>query len=34
LYCLSAEMFDGLIPAKHRQVVHKTLQAIREAGYP
>jgi len=33
LYCLSAEMFDGLIPAKHRQVVHKTLQSIREAGY-
>jgi hypothetical protein len=34
LYRLSAEMFDTLIPDKHRQVVHKTLQLIQEAGYP
>jgi len=33
LYRLSAELFDGLIPAKHRQVIDKTLQLIREAGY-
>ena len=33
LYGLSAEMFDELIPDKHRGVVNKTLQLIREAGY-
>jgi hypothetical protein len=33
LYRLSAEMFDGLIPAKHREVVAKTLKSIKEAGY-
>ena len=33
LYRLSAEMFDALIPAKHRAVVNKTLQLIQEAGY-
>jgi hypothetical protein len=33
LYCLGAEMFEGLIPNRHRQVVDKTLQLIREAGY-
>ena len=33
LYRLSAEMFDELIPDKHRNVVHKTLQLIEEAGY-
>ena len=33
LYCLSAEMFDELIPAKHRDVVDKTVQLIKEAGY-
>lgn len=33
LYRLSAAMFDDLIPAKHRQVVEKTLQRIQEAGY-
>ena len=33
LYQLSAEMFDALIPEKHRDVVNKTLQAIQEAGY-
>lgn len=33
LYCLSAEMFDELIPNKHREVVNKTLQLIKEAGY-
>ena len=33
LYRLSAEMFDGLIPEKHRLVVNKTLQLIKEAGY-
>jgi hypothetical protein len=25
-------MFDELIPEKHRQVVNKSLQAIKEAG--
>jgi predicted nucleotidyltransferase len=33
LYRLTAAMFDGLIPEKHRKVVHKTLQLIKEAGY-
>lgn len=33
LYCLSAEMFDELIPDKHRDVINKTLQLIKEAGY-
>ena len=31
LYCLTAEMFDALIPAKHRNVVSKTLERIKEA---
>jgi len=30
---LSAEMFDTLIPDQHRDVVTKTLQLIKEAGY-
>ena len=33
LYCLTAAMFDELIPEKHRGVVNKTLQLIKEAGY-
>lgn len=33
LYRLSAELFDELIPEKHRAVVSKTLQLIEEAGY-
>ncbi|HKY55104.1 MAG TPA: nucleotidyltransferase domain-containing protein [Anaerolineales bacterium] len=33
LYCLTAMMFDPLIPEKHRNVVNKTLQLIKEAGY-
>ena len=33
LYRLSAEMFDGLIPGEHREVVNKTLTLIQEAGY-
>lgn len=33
LYRLSAEMFDALIPEKHRAVVNRTLQLIEEAGY-
>jgi hypothetical protein len=33
LHRLTAVMFDGLIPEKHRQVVHNTLQLIKEAGY-
>ncbi len=32
LYRFSAGMFDPLIPEKHREVVNKTLQLIREAG--
>jgi hypothetical protein len=32
LYCLTAAMFDGLIPEKHRQVINTTLQLIQEAG--
>jgi hypothetical protein len=33
LYRLSAEMFDTLVPDKHRAVLNKTLQLIQEAGY-
>jgi predicted nucleotidyltransferase len=33
LYRLSAELFDPLIPNQHRDVVSKTLQLIKEAGY-
>ncbi|MDQ2691919.1 MAG: nucleotidyltransferase domain-containing protein [Chloroflexota bacterium] len=33
LYRLCAELFDELIPEKHRQVVNRTLQLITEAGY-
>ncbi len=32
LYRLSAAMFDELIPEKHREVVNRTLQLIKEAG--
>lgn len=33
LYRLSVEMFDRLIPDKHRLVIDRTLQLIKEAGY-
>src|SRR5689334_2316151 len=33
LYRLSAARFDQLIPKKHRDVVNKTLDLIKEAGY-
>jgi predicted nucleotidyltransferase len=33
LYRLSGELFDPLIPDKHRDVISKTLQLIKEAGY-
>ena len=33
LYRLTAVMFDGLIPEKHRAVVDHTLRLIKEAGY-
>jgi len=33
LYRLTAAMFDGLIPEKHRDVINKTLRLIKEAGY-
>jgi len=33
LYRLTAAMFDGLIPEKHREVVKQTLKLIRDAGY-
>jgi len=33
LYRLTAAMFDGLIPEKHRDVVKNTLRLIKEAGY-
>lgn len=33
LYRLTAAMFDGLIPGKHREVVDNTLHLIKEAGY-
>jgi predicted nucleotidyltransferase len=32
LYRLTAELFDEFIPAKHREVVNKSLQLIKEAG--
>lgn len=32
LYCLTASMFDPFIPEKHRGVVDKTLQLIKEAN--
>jgi hypothetical protein len=32
LYRLTAAMFDGLIPEKHRNVVKQTLKLIKEAG--
>lgn len=33
LYQRSAELFDGLIPEKHREVVDRTLELIKESGY-
>jgi hypothetical protein len=33
LYRLTAAMFDGLMPEKHREVIKHTLQLIKEAGY-
>jgi hypothetical protein len=33
LYRLTAAMFDGFIPEKHRDVVNNTLRLIKEAGY-
>ena len=33
LYLLTAAMFDALLPAKHRDVVNRTLQVIQEAGF-
>jgi hypothetical protein len=33
LYSLTAAMFNELIPEKHREVVQKTLQLIKETGY-
>jgi len=33
LYRLTAAMFDGLIPEKHREVVKRTVQLMKEAGY-
>ena len=33
LYRLTAAMFDGFIPDKHRDVVKNTLRLIKEAGY-
>lgn len=33
LYQVTADMFDALIPEKHRNVVNKTLQIIKEASY-
>jgi hypothetical protein len=33
LYRLTAAMFDGLIPEKHREVINQTLRVIKEAGY-
>jgi hypothetical protein len=32
LYGLTAKMYDELIPEKHREVVNRTLQLIKEAG--
>lgn len=34
LYRLSADMFADLIPAKHRDVVYRTVKVVEEAGYP
>jgi hypothetical protein len=33
LYRLTAAMFEGLIPEKHREVVKNTLRLIKQAGY-
>jgi hypothetical protein len=33
LYCLTAEMFNDLIPDKHRDVVNTTLRLVKEAGF-
>jgi len=33
LYRLTAAMFDGLIPERHREVVKNTIRIIKEAGY-
>lgn len=33
LYSLTAKLFDALVPDKHRDVVNRTLQLIKEAGY-
>lgn len=33
LYRLTAAMFDGLIPERHREVVNHTIRLVREAGY-
>jgi predicted nucleotidyltransferase len=33
LYCLTAVMFDELIPEQHREVVNTTLYLIKEANY-
>lgn len=33
LYRLTAAMFDGLMPEKHREVVKHTLRLIKEAGF-
>jgi len=33
LYSLTAAMFDGLIPEKHREVVNNTLHLIKEARF-
>lgn len=33
LYRLTAAMFDGLIPAKHRDVVKNALRLIKESGF-
>jgi hypothetical protein len=33
LYRLSAAMFDSLIRDQHREVIYRTLQLIKEAGY-
>jgi len=33
LYRLTAAMFDGLIPEKHHEVIKRTLQLMKEAGY-
>ncbi len=32
LYCLTAARFEALIPERHRAVVDRTLQLIKEAG--